>query len=135
MGVGITLNGIGLRLRRCCRRSRGRCGFRLRSGRRSTAAGGRSADALRILALAGNQRDKLVDRNVRRAFRHDDLGKNAFVHRLHFHGGLVGLDLGDDVAGFHRVAFLLQPLGKVALFHRGRQGGHQDIDGHGVYGS
>ena len=40
------------------------------------------------------------------------------------------LDLGQHVAGFDRIAFFLQPLGEVALFHRGRKRGHQDFDGH-----
>ena len=38
---------------------------------------------------------------------------------------------GEDVAGLHVVAFLLQPLREVALGHGGREGGHQDVDRHG----
>ena len=57
------------------------------------------------------------------------------VDRLDLHRRLVGLDLGDDVAGFDLVAFLLQPLGKVALLHRGRQRRHEDVDRHGVSAS
>src|SRR5262249_28591596 len=52
------------------------------------------------------------------------------VGRLDLHGGLVGLDLGDDVAGLDLVALLLDPLGEVALFHGGRQRGHQYGDRH-----
>ena len=44
-------------------------------------------------------RDELVDRHILRAFRHHDLGEHAFVDGLDFHGRLVGLDLGDHVAG------------------------------------
>ena len=44
--------------------------------------------------------------------------------------GIPYLDLGVDVAGFDLVAFLLQPLGEVALLHRRRKSGHQDVDGH-----
>ena len=119
-------------LRRAAAGAASAFGARRRSG---GAAGGRSRDALRILALAGDQRDELVHRHVGRAFRHHDLGEDAFVDGLDFHGRLVGLDLGDHVAGLDRVALLLQPLGEVALLHGGRQGGHQDIDGHGVDGS
>ena len=63
---------------------------------------------------------------------HQDLAKRALVDRLDLHGGLVGLDLGDDVAGLDRVALVLQPLGEVALGHGRRQGRHQDLDRHGL---
>ena len=65
------------------------------------------------------------------AFRHQNLAERAFVDRLHLHGGFVGLDLGDHVAGFDGVAFLLQPLGEIALLHRRRQRGHEDLSRHG----
>ena len=89
---------------------------------------------LHVLAVAGQHRDDVVDRHVLRAFRHQDLRDRALVDRLDLHGRLVGLDLGDDVAGLDLVAFLLQPLGEVALLHRGRQRGHQDVDGHQALG-
>ena len=76
--------------------------------------------------------DRRIDRDVVGAFRHQNLAERAFVDRLHFHGGLVGLDLGDHVAGLDGVAFLLEPLGEVALLHRGRQRGHEDFGWHGV---
>ena len=94
------------------------------------ALAGRSRRRLRILALAGQHGDQLVDRHVGGAFRHDDLGQRALVDRLDLHRGLVGLDLGDHVAGLHLLAFLLQPLGEIALLHRGRERGHQDVDRH-----
>ncbi len=84
-----------------------------------------------VLALGQDHRDRRVDRDVVGAFRHQDLAERALVDRLHLHGGLVGLDLGDDVAGFDRVALLLVPLGEVALLHRGRERGHQHFDRHG----
>ena len=84
-----------------------------------------------ILAFAEDHRDRRVDRNIIGAFRHQDLAERAFVDRLDFHGGLVGFDLGDHVAGFNGVAFLLQPFGEVALLHRRRQSGHQDRGWHG----
>ncbi len=57
-----------------------------------------------------------------------DLADRAFVDGLDLHGRLVGLDLGDHVAGLDLVAFLLQPLGERALFHGGRERGHQNFD-------
>ena len=91
-----------------------------------------SLSARLVLALGKDHRDRRIDRDVVGAFRHQDFAERAFVDGLDFHGRLVGLDLGDDVAGFDRVAFLLQPLGEVALLHRGRQRGHQHFDRHGV---
>ena len=44
---------------------------------------------------------------------------------LELHSGLIGLNLGQDLAGFDFVAFLNKPFGQSPLFHRGRQGGHQ----------
>jgi hypothetical protein len=53
--------------------------------------------------------DRLADRHS--SARGDEV---AFQHavgvRLEFHHGLVGLDLGEDVAAMHRVAFALPPL-------------------------
>ena len=109
-------------------------GSRLRLRRRRSLAGA-GGGRLHILALAGQHRDHLVDRHVRGAFRHHDLGDRALVDRLDLHGRLVGLDLGDDVAGLDLVALLLQPLGEVALLHRGRQRRHEDVDRHGVSAS
>ena len=65
-----------------------------------------------------------------RPFRHDDLRDRALVDRLDLHRRLVGLDLGDHVAGGDLVALLDVPLGEIALLHRGRQRGHEDVDRH-----
>ena len=133
-------------------RSCSRCsGWRAAASRRGAAAGAGAAAALRpwqalrsafaaaaaararrlhILAVAGEHRDHIVDRNVLRAFGHQDLRDRALVDRLDFHGRLVGLDLRDHVAGLDLVALFLEPLGKVALFHRRRQRGHQNVDWH-----
>ena len=110
------------------RRGASACGGRRRSSR--LGAAGRGAGGLHVLAVAGEHRDHVVDRHILRALGHQDLGDRALVDRLDLHGRLVGLDLGDHVAGLDLVAFLLEPLGKVALFHRGRQRGHQDVDRH-----
>src|SRR5579864_127921 len=87
---------------------------------------------LHVLAFLRHYGDELVDRHVIGAFRHHDLGHDAVIDGFVFHGRLVGLDLGDDVAGLDRVAFLLEPLGEIALLHRGRQRRHEDVDGHGA---
>src|SRR5690606_5566558 len=55
----------------------------------------------------------------------EDLAERAFVDRFHFHRRFVGLDLGDNVARFHGVAFAFDPLRKIALLHRRRERGHQ----------
>ena len=86
-----------------------------------------------VLAVAQDHRDRRVHRHVGGAFRHQNFSERALVRRLHFHGGLVGFDLGDDVARLDAVALLLEPLGEVALFHRGRQRGHEHFDRHGRY--
>ena len=67
---------------------------------------------------------------MRRAFDDPFTWGILLVDRLDLHGRLVGLDLGDDVARLDRVPLLLEPLGQVALFHGGRERGHQDGDGH-----
>ncbi len=86
--------------------------------------------SLHVLALARQHRDHGVDCDILRAFRHHDLGQRAFVDRLVFHRRLVGLDLGDDVARLDLVALFLEPARQVALFHGGRQRGHEDVGGH-----
>jgi hypothetical protein len=68
-----------------------------------------------------------VHRHIVGAFLNQDLADLAFIDGFDFHGRLVGLDLGDDIAGADIVTFLDQPFGQVALLHGGRQGGHQDV--------
>ena len=82
------------------------------------------------LAIGQDGRDRRVDRDVGGAFGDQDLAERALIGRLDFHRRLVGLDLGDDVARLDRLAFLFQPLGKVALFHGGRQRRHQHLNWH-----
>jgi hypothetical protein len=76
--------------------------------------------------------DRRIDGDVIGAFGHQNFAERALVDRFHLHGGFVGLDLGDDVAGFDGVAFFLQPLGEIALLHGGRQRGHEDFGRHGL---
>ena len=101
---------------------------RRRFGRRAFAVLQRGG----VLAVGEDHGDRRIDRDVIGAFRHQNFAERALVDRLHLHGGFVGLDLGDHVAGFDGVAFLLEPLGEVALLHGGRQRGHQDFSGHGL---
>jgi len=52
----------------------------------------------------------LIDGHVIGALGHNDFGERAVFDRLIFHGGFVGLDLGDHIAGLDRVALFLEPL-------------------------
>jgi hypothetical protein len=125
------------------RRRRGRCarglrlGLWLRLGRRrglSGLLGGRGRSVLErggVLAIGQDHGDRRIHRDVRGALGHQDLAKRALVDRLHLHGGLVGFDFGDHVAGLDLVALVLDPLGEVALLHGGRERGHQHLDRHG----
>ena len=136
-GSGGRGGSSGLGSRRCgrCRRG-GRCRRRGRGGRRrglggAVAAACQGAVGSRgILAIFQEHADHLVDRHVLGALADHDLAEHALVHRLDLHGGLVGLDLGDHIAGAHRVALLLEPGRKGAFGHGGREGRHQDLDGH-----
>ena len=83
-----------------------------------------------ILAVDAEDGDRGVDLDVLRAFRDEKPCHGALVDRLDLHRRLVGLDLGDHVAGLHRVAFLLQPPGELAFLHGRREGRHQNVDGH-----
>ena len=104
----------------------------LRLAQRASLAGAAASrlDRRRVLAVRQDHRDRRVDRDVGGAFGDQDLAERALVDRLDLHGRLVGLDLGDDVAGLDRVALVLEPLGEVALLHRGRQRGHENFDRH-----
>ena len=81
-------------------------------------------------SLGVDDGDRRVDLYVLGAGGNEDLGKLALVDRLDLHRRLVGLDLGDDVAGLDLLAHLHQPLGERALLHGGRQRGHQDLRRH-----
>ena len=102
-------------------------GFRLWFGRSGFAVLERGG----ILAFAKDHGDRRIDRDIVGAFGHQDFPERAFVDRFHFHGGFVGLDFGNDIAGFDAVAFLLEPLGEIALLHRRRERGHQNLSRHG----
>ena len=105
-------------------------GFRLFLGCLDRRRLCRARRRLHILAFAGQHGDDRIDRDVLCPLRHHDLGERALVDRLVFHRGLVGLDLGDHIAGLDLVALLLQPARKIALLHRRRQCRHEDVGGH-----
>ena len=86
----------------------------------------RCGDGARVLAVGQNHGDRGIDRDIVGAFRDHDLAEPPLVDGFDLHGGLVGLDLGDDIAGAHRVTLVLQPFGELALLHGRRQRGHQN---------
>ena len=111
-GVAIGLRSGRRRLRRgrwcggfleplAGRRRRRRSGRGVRGGRRGCFRGRRrrGTGGLHILAIAGQDRDDVVDGNVLRALGHQDLRDRAFIDGFDFHRRLVGLDLRDHVAG------------------------------------
>ena len=127
-------NGLGRFRRASSPRREPRVGHR-RGGFAGFLLGGRvgALVAANIFAFRQNHRDRRIDGDIRAAFGHENFSERAFVRRLHFHGRLVGLDLGDHVARFDLVALFLEPLGKIALLHRGRERGHQYFGRHGRF--
>ena len=97
------------------RDGRGGCRGGNRGGRRPGAGPG------------GEAGDGRVDLHLLGPLGHQDGLDDAFVDRLDLHGRLVGLDLGDDVAGADDIAGLDEPLGEGPLLHGGREGGHEDV--------
>ena len=61
------------------------------------------------------------------AFLNHDRGDCAFIESLHFHRGLVGLDLGEDIADLDAIADLLVPFDEGAFGHGVRELGHFDV--------
>ena len=51
-------------------------------------------------------------------FRHQELADDAVVDGFEFHRRLVGLDLGQDIAGADGIALRHQPFDQIALLHR-----------------
>ena len=92
------------------RRAAGACRRRRPARGRFASAGGalrgrwrrRCAAAPLRLALGDERRDRRVDLHLLGAVLDQQLRHRAFIDRFHLHGRLVGLDLGDDVAGFDR---------------------------------
>jgi hypothetical protein len=80
--------------------------------------------------LAGDQRDGRVDLDVLGAGGNEDLLEPALIDRLDLHRRLVGLDLGDDVAGLDLLALVDEPLRECPLLHGGRQRRHEHLCRH-----
>ena len=87
----------------------------------------------RRFAIGEKRGDGRIDLHAFGAFGHQDLADLALVHRFEFHGGLVGLDLGQDGAGLDGVALFDQPFGEFAFLHGGRKRRHQDLGAHQAY--
>ena len=107
-------------------------GVGLAAGLAAAAGDGRTrvVQGARVLAVAQQHGDRRVHRHALGAGRDQDLAQRALVDRLDLHRRLVGLDLGDHVAGPDRVALALEPLGEVALGHGRRQSRHQNRGRH-----
>ena len=130
LGAG---GNIGIGNRRAGRRRRNRLRGRLRRlgrGCLDLGSGGGGLDRHGAFTLASDQRDHRAHFHAVGAFRNDDLGDDALVHCLEFHRRLVGLDLREDVAGFHRIAFLDEPLCERTLLHGGRKRRHLQFNRH-----
>jgi hypothetical protein len=77
------------------------------------------------LAFGKNKRYLLSDlRNTPVA--HIDFLEHAIIEGLHFHGGLVGFHLGEDVTRFYGVALFLSPARNGSFDHRVAQLGHRN---------
>ena len=138
-GLGRPPVALGLGRRRRGRDGQGR--HRLRLGLRRGLGHGRCTRGRRgrgggggTLAAA-DLGDRRVDGDTFGAFLDKDGGELALIHRLDLHGRLIGLDLGDDVAGLDLLADLLEPAGELALGHRRTEGRHQDLRRHGAQAS
>ena len=134
--VTVRLRGCG-RLRSLCRLLLRRSGLGL-LGLRLLLMLWRRLGGLRAIAFQGSgvlafrqkHRNRRIDRHAFRPLRDHDFSDRALVDGFDFHRRLVGLDLCDCVARGNVIAFLLQPLRKLALLHGGRQRGHEDGSGH-----
>ena len=65
------------------------------------AQGGGFSLIAKLLALTQNDGDGRIHQNIISAFGHQNFAKGAFIDGFHFHCGLVGLDLGQHIAGLH----------------------------------
>ena len=106
-----------------------RCPRRLR-GQPQESSGRRGRDIISAFAIFQQDRNGGVDLDAFGAFGDQNLADGAFVNGLELHRGLVGFDLGQQVAGGDGVALFDQPFGKRAFLHGGRKGGHQNFGGH-----
>ena len=82
-----------------------------------------------IFSLKRYQRDQRSHLHLTTSLHHDR-GHAAIVEALHFHRGLVGLDVRNDRARLDGVAFFHIPLDDSACFHRVGQARHGDFNRH-----
>lgn len=80
-----------------------------------------------VVAGLGDDGDAGADLNGLGAVAGGDLEHDAVVLGLDVHGGLVGLDLEEYVAGGEGLALLDLPAGDVTLRHGRGQGGHGEV--------
>ena len=102
-----------------------RSGFAARGGKPRPAG-----ERVNILTVHEQQRDGPVHRHMLGALGDQDLAELAVIDGFHLHGRLVGLDLGDDVAGAHRIALAHQPFDELPLLHGGRERRHENFGWH-----
>ena len=119
--------GGGLRRDRL-RRSLLRC--RRRGGLLRRRRGGLRRLGRRLLTLLDEHRDRRIDPHALGALADEELPDRPLVDGLELHRRLVGLDLGDHLAGGDAVALLDQPFRQRALLHGRRQRGHQYLGCH-----
>ena len=96
----------------------------LRGGRLLDDGGARGAH------LVQDRQDR-TDLDLLRASRRHDLEQTAGRGGFQVHRRLVGLDLGDDLAGLYGIALTLPPGDDGALGHRVDEARHADLGGHG----
>ena len=106
-------------------RGRGRRGFRFFSSR----SGLRCGCGVGRFAVGEDESNFVTDFN-HAALCDVKFAQYSFVEGLHFHGGFVRLDFGQNVADFNLVTFGFDPFDESALDHGVAEFGHGD-DGHG----
>src|SRR5437667_5226708 len=83
-----------------------------------------------VVARLGDDADQRPDGRFL-AGGHEDLAEHPGAERLHLDVGLVGFDLGEDIAALDPVALLLEPLDDLPGLHRVGVFRHDDLgDGH-----
>ena len=101
-----------------------------RSGRWSWSGWG-SGHLRDGFAGLGDDGDEIADGNGD-ALLGDDASEDAAGVGFEFYGGLVGFDVGDDLAAVHRFALLLVPADDGAFPHIVSHLWHDDVGCHGV---
>jgi hypothetical protein len=60
----------------------------------------------------------------------EDLAHMPIIDGFHLHGGLVRLDLRDNVARAHGIALADMPFDELALLHGRRERRHENFNRH-----